>query len=181
MQRRYLLTHSSQVVLTTATACLTAPVQFIFVHFSPLSTPSHVSFLRSGSTTRLRQQFHNARWVALAIVVKTTWLQTLQLHNATAFIRVHHRTCHSVYSYWRNRGSSSSLLSSPLSKRAFKVDVVVQGLDSSSAFRYRLTDEMLKKMYEMKRFTPTSLVSSHPIETTASSLGPPTIRGLPFL
>ena len=45
------------VVLITATTCSTAPVQFIFVQSSPFSTPLHASLLKSGSMTRVLQQF----------------------------------------------------------------------------------------------------------------------------
>ena len=89
MQQRHLSMHSSPVVLITATACSMASVQFIFVQLSSFVTPAHASLLRSGSNTRLWQQFEMS---CTGYWCNSDLITIYATSFTSAFITVHHRT-----------------------------------------------------------------------------------------
>ena len=64
---------------------------FIFVQSSPFSTPPHISLLRSGSTTRLQQQFEMS---CTGYRCNKNLITNFPISSTSVIIRVHRHTYH---------------------------------------------------------------------------------------
>ena len=89
MQWRHLLKHSSQVVLTAATDCLMAPVQFISIQSNPSSTPPHLT---------VKKQKYNH--IMATIRDELHWLPMQQ--------RLVYKLCNFVYKCFHHRATAPS-------------------------------------------------------------------------